>query len=121
MSSVVSAMNEADNTDPSERFLCLHEIVEAAEQALSAHIWNYLRGASETETTMQRNRQALDSVAFRPRVLNDMREVAVGGCLLGRDLPCQCCLRRLAHWKASRLEEARRRCGRRRPLAMRLC
>ncbi|WP_084608251.1 alpha-hydroxy acid oxidase [Nisaea denitrificans] len=86
MSSVVSGMNEADNTDPSERFLCLHEIVEAAEQALSENIWNYLRGATETETTMKRNRQALDSVAFRPRVLNDMREVAVGGRLLGKDL-----------------------------------
>ena len=35
MSSVASGMNEADNTDPSERFLCLYEIVEAVEQALS--------------------------------------------------------------------------------------
>jgi hypothetical protein len=43
MNSVASGMNEADNadnTDPSERFLCLHEIVEAAEQALSTDLLN---------------------------------------------------------------------------------
>ncbi|WP_420402763.1 alpha-hydroxy acid oxidase [Nisaea sp.] len=86
MSIAVSGMNEADNTDPTERFLCLHEIVAAAEDALDPNIWNYLRGATETETTAKRNRQALDSVAFRPRVLNDMREVSVGGRLLGKDM-----------------------------------
>ncbi|UUX48125.1 alpha-hydroxy-acid oxidizing protein [Nisaea acidiphila] len=86
MTIAVTGMNEADNTDPSERFLCLHEFVAAAEERLDNNIWNYLRGATETETTAKRNRQALDSVAFRPRVLNDMREVSVTGRFLGREM-----------------------------------
>ena len=40
MSSVASGMNEADNTDPLERFLCLHKIVEATEQALTTDVFS---------------------------------------------------------------------------------
>lgn len=86
MTTAPRGMNEADNTDPNERFLCLHEIVAAARANLDPNIWNYMRGATETETTMKRNRQALDSLAFRPRVLNDVREVDVSGRFLGRRL-----------------------------------
>ena len=53
-------------------FLTLHEFVKAAKGKLSPGTWDYLVGATETETTMLRNRQALDSLAFRPRVLRDV-------------------------------------------------
>ena len=53
-------------------FLTLHEFVKAAKGKLSADTWDYLVGATETETTMLRNRQALDSLAFRPRVLRNV-------------------------------------------------
>ncbi len=43
-----------------ERFQTLHEIVQAAEINLNRNIWDYLVGATETETTMRRNRLALD-------------------------------------------------------------
>ena len=56
-------------------FLTLHEFVKAAKARLSPNIWDYLVGATETETTMLRNRMALDSVAFRPRVLRDVQQV----------------------------------------------
>ena len=32
-------------------------------------------GGAETETTLERNRLALDSLAFRPRVLRDVEKV----------------------------------------------
>jgi glycolate oxidase len=67
-----------------ERFLTLHEIVAAARRNLAPGPWNYLIGATETETTMRRNRQALDSIAFRPRVLNDVSSVDTSATFLGR-------------------------------------
>ena len=43
-----------------QRFQTLHEIVQQAQINLNRNIWDYLIGATETETTMRRNRQALD-------------------------------------------------------------
>ena len=50
-------------TEAGERFQTLHELVKAAKLRLNANIWDYLVGATETETTMQRNRAALDAWA----------------------------------------------------------
>mgnify|MGYP003694007989 CR=1 FL=1 len=46
-----------------ERFQTLHEIVKAAKHNLAPGPWDYLVGGAETETTLRRNRQALDSFA----------------------------------------------------------
>ena len=51
-----------------ERFQCLHEIIDAARETLNADIWDYLQGGTDSETTLKRNRLALDSLALRPRV-----------------------------------------------------
>jgi glycolate oxidase len=67
-----------------ERFQTLHEIVKAAKHNLAPGPWDYLMGGAETETTLRRNRQALDSLAFRPRVLRDVRGVDVTSTLFGR-------------------------------------
>ncbi len=64
-------------------FHALHEIVAAARAALPDGPWGYLTGASETETTAARNRAALDSLAFRPRVLRDVSTVDVSSSVLG--------------------------------------
>jgi glycolate oxidase len=56
-------------SDLESRFQTLHEIVRAAKLALAPGPWDYLAGGTETETTLRRNRQALDSLAFRPRVM----------------------------------------------------
>src|SRR5881397_3172339 len=72
--------------DLRERFQTLHEIVRAAHQTLDPGAWDYLAGGTETETTLRRNRQALDSVAFRPRVLRDVSKVDTTATLLGRTL-----------------------------------
>ncbi len=65
-------------------FLTLHEIVAAARANLAPGPWSYLIGGTETETTVRRNRQALDAIAFRPRVLRDVRRIDAGAACLGR-------------------------------------
>src|SRR5437762_11624804 len=67
-----------------DRFQTLHEIVRAAKNRLPAGEWDYLMGATETETTLRRNRLALDSIAFRPRVLRDVSTVDATSTFLGR-------------------------------------
>ena len=64
----------------------LHEIVQQAQRRLPDGVWNYLVGGAESETTMRRNRQALDSIAFRPRILRDVSGVDCSTTLLGRTL-----------------------------------
>src|SRR3990172_5533165 len=67
-------------------FEVLHELVVPAKRNLSTGHWDYLMGGSETETTFERNRVALDSIAFRPRVLRNVEKVDTGGNLLGHSL-----------------------------------
>jgi glycolate oxidase len=43
-------------------------------------------GGAETETTLKRNRLALDSLGFRPRVLCDVSSVDCSGMLFGRSM-----------------------------------
>jgi glycolate oxidase len=56
----------------SARFLTTTEIVAAARARLSGEVWDYVCGGAETETTLLRNRYALDAIAFRPRVLRNV-------------------------------------------------
>jgi isopentenyl diphosphate isomerase/L-lactate dehydrogenase-like FMN-dependent dehydrogenase len=56
-------------------FQTLHEIVAKARQNLNQNDWDYIVGATETETTLRRNRLALDQIAFRPRVLCDVSRI----------------------------------------------
>jgi glycolate oxidase len=65
-------------------FLALHEIVKAAHARLDRNIWDYLIGGTETETTVRRNRLALDQLAFRPRVLRDVAAIDPAGSFFGR-------------------------------------
>jgi glycolate oxidase len=67
-------------------FLTLHELVKKARQRLSHDHWDYIVGGTETETTVRRNRLALDSIAFRPRVLRDVSRVDASVQFLGRKL-----------------------------------
>ena len=55
-------------------------------QNLNRNNWDYLIGGSESETTLARNRLALDSIGFRPRVLRDVSNVDVSRELFGRKL-----------------------------------
>jgi glycolate oxidase len=70
--------------DLRDRFQTLHEIIRAARLNLAPGPWDYLVGGTETETTVRRNRQALDSLAFRPRVLRDVSRIDCTAEFLGR-------------------------------------
>ena len=72
----------ASNLD--DRFQTLSELVKQAQLNLASGPWDYLIGAAETETTVRRNRQALDSVAFRPRVLRNVSKVDATSTFFGR-------------------------------------
>ena len=74
------------SNEPESPFLTLHEFVKEAKSRLSPGNWDYLVGATETETTMLRNRAAIDAWAFRPRVLRDVSSIDVSGRFLGRKI-----------------------------------
>src|SRR5882724_778383 len=67
-----------------DKLSTLHEIVRAARNNLAPGPWSYLIGGAETETTVRRNRQALDAIAFRPRVLRDVSRIDSSATFLGR-------------------------------------
>jgi isopentenyl diphosphate isomerase/L-lactate dehydrogenase-like FMN-dependent dehydrogenase len=69
-----------------DEYATLHEIVKAARNKLNPNIWDYLIGGTETETTLRRNRMALDSLAFRPRVLRDVSTIDPSSEIFGRRL-----------------------------------
>jgi glycolate oxidase len=69
--------------DPATDFQTLHELIKAARANLQQGPWDYLVGGTESETTVRRNRQAIDSLAFRPRVLRNVSKVDVSSTFLG--------------------------------------
>ena len=67
-------------------FVTNQEIIVAARRNLTRNVWDYLSGGAESETTMRRNRMALDSLAFRPRVLVDVSKIDASATFLGHRL-----------------------------------
>ncbi len=67
-------------------FATLQEIVLAARRNLSRELWDHLSGGSDSETTLIRNRQALDALALRQRVLVDVSAIDTTTTLLGQRL-----------------------------------
>jgi isopentenyl diphosphate isomerase/L-lactate dehydrogenase-like FMN-dependent dehydrogenase len=67
-------------------FQTLHEIVAKARQNLNQNDWDYIVGAAETETTMRRNRLAIDQLGFRPRVLRNVSKIDPSVEVLGRKI-----------------------------------
>ena len=67
-------------------FVSLQEIVATARRNLPRDLWDHLSGGSDSETTLLRNRQALDSLALRQRVLVDVRTIDITTTLLGQKL-----------------------------------
>jgi glycolate oxidase len=57
------------------QFECLHEFIVQARKTMQQGEWDYVTGAAESETTLKRNRMALDCLALRPRVLVDVSRI----------------------------------------------
>jgi isopentenyl diphosphate isomerase/L-lactate dehydrogenase-like FMN-dependent dehydrogenase len=70
-------------------FVTLPELRRAARRALPPEVWDYVSGGAESETTLRRNRAALQCYAFRPRVLRDVHAIDLRTTVLGipLDLP----------------------------------
>lgn len=69
-----------------DHFVSLHQFVAAAYERLDRNLWDYIIGGSDSETTLARNRHAIDSLAFQPHVLNDVSHIDTGTTLLGKRL-----------------------------------
>jgi isopentenyl diphosphate isomerase/L-lactate dehydrogenase-like FMN-dependent dehydrogenase len=65
-------MTDQNDTLSVGELLTTTEIVSLAKKVLPPPAWDYINGGAETEATLLRNRQALDSIAFRPRVLRNV-------------------------------------------------
>jgi len=87
---------------PAQEFVSLQEIVAKARRKLPRHLWNHLSGGADSETTLLRNRQALDSLALRQRVLVDVRNIDISTTLLGRRLASPVFLAPVGGWLADR-------------------
>jgi glycolate oxidase len=78
--------NEA-RRNAANNFATLQEIVIAARRNLSRPLWDMLSGGSDSETTLRRNRLALDILALRQRVLVNVSQVDTRATVLGKQLP----------------------------------
>jgi glycolate oxidase len=70
-----------------QQFATLQEIVIAARRNLSRPVWDMVSGGSDSETTLRRNRLALDSLALRQRVLVNVSSIDTTATLLGKTMP----------------------------------
>ncbi len=69
--------------NPAPQFACSQQILESARRNVSKTTWDYINGAAASETTLRRNRYAIDSYAFLPRVLRDVSKCDATATLLG--------------------------------------
>jgi isopentenyl diphosphate isomerase/L-lactate dehydrogenase-like FMN-dependent dehydrogenase len=82
----VAEIKAAEISAAANDFQNLHELVAKARANLNQNAWDYIVGGTETETTLRRNRMALDEIAFRPRVLRDVSKVDASVQVMGRKL-----------------------------------
>ncbi len=82
----VELTRDASREDHARPFNTLQEMVMHARQNLSRFQWDTLCGGSDSETTLRRNRMALDCLALRQRVLVDVSRIDMTTTLLGEKL-----------------------------------
>ena len=75
-----------------EKFQVMHEFAKAAKNNLNKNIFDYVFGGAETETTVKRNRMAIETYALRPRVMRDVSKMDAGKDLFGMRLKLPVCL-----------------------------
>jgi glycolate oxidase len=75
--------NAATKDAAEEDILTTTELVALAKKRLPEAAWEFIVGGAETETTMIRNRHALDSIAFRPRVLRNVEAASPATTFVG--------------------------------------
>ncbi len=78
-----AAKRAVTKATPDEEILTTTELVALAKKRLSEAAWDFVVSGAETETTIIRNRHALDSIAFRPRVLRNVENASPATTFLG--------------------------------------
>jgi glycolate oxidase len=78
-----AAKAPAAASPPADEILTTTELVARAKKRLPEAAWDFIMGGAETETTIVRNRHALDSIAFRPRVLRNVEGATPATTFLG--------------------------------------
>lgn len=69
-----------------ERYLTTTELIADAQKRLPSPVWDYIAGGTESETSLKRNRQAIDSLAFRPHAMPDVSTTDLTGRFLGQEV-----------------------------------
>lgn len=82
----IELTRSAGREDHAREFNTLQEMVMHARQNLSRFQWDTLCGGSDSETTLRRNRMALDCLSLRQRVLVDVSKIDMQTTLLGEKL-----------------------------------
>ena len=76
-------MSEHHAKQQEATFRSLTGMVQLAQKRLERGDWDYLVGAADTEASLRRNRAAVESWVFKPRILNDVSAVSIESQLLG--------------------------------------
>lgn len=77
---------ERDRTDTPLPPVSLYDYEVAAKRILSGPAWEYFNGGSADEITLRRNRQALDLLQLKPKVLVDVTSIDTSRTLLGHNM-----------------------------------
>jgi 4-hydroxymandelate oxidase len=77
---------ERDHTDTPLPPVSLYDYEVAAKRILSGPAWEYFNGGSADEITLRRNRQALDLLQLKPKVLVDVTSIDTSRTLLGHNM-----------------------------------
>jgi 4-hydroxymandelate oxidase len=77
---------QRDHTDTSPALVSLYDYEAAAKRILSVPAWEYFNGGSADEITLRRNRQALDLLQLKPKVLVDVTSIDTSRTLLGHNM-----------------------------------
>lgn len=67
-------------------FETIQEIILRAHREMSPPVQEHVNGGTESETTLLRNRDSIDSLSFRHRVLRDVSELDLSNTFLGSKL-----------------------------------
>ena len=82
----VELTRTASREDHARVFNTLQEMVMHARNNLSRMQWDTLCGGSDSETTLRRNRMALDGLALRQRVLVNVSKIDMSTTMLGEKI-----------------------------------
>lgn len=77
---------ERDHAETSPAPVSLSDYEVAAKRILSGPAWEYFNGGSADEITLRRNRQALDLLQLKPKVLVDVTSIDMRLTLLGHNM-----------------------------------